>query len=136
MINSVLFLFNISDTLGRMTPNFIVMPRKLAEKIVFIRILFIPMIGLLDSLQQFDMISVSALTLTRKVNFTSTCNLIITILLGFSHGYLTSICYYYAPTLVDDDYKDRAGSSIVFFLIAGLFVGTLISLSCISKIIS
>lgn len=42
-----------------------------------------------------------------------------------SNGYFCSKCFYYAPQMVGDDLKGRAGSSTSFFLISGIFSGTL-----------
>ena len=46
------------------------------------------------------------------------------IFLGITNGIGTSLILGFAPTLVPDELKGKAGSSISFFLITGIFIGT------------
>lgn len=45
--------------------------------------------------------------------------------MAVTNGYFASKCFFYGPQLVDNDLKGRAASSTSFFLIAGIFTGTL-----------
>lgn len=59
-----------------------------------------------------------------------------TAILGLTNGYLASMCFSYGPSLVDDKYKGKAGSSISFFLIAGIFSGTIYALIITQKLLA
>ena len=48
-------------------------------------------------------------------------------LLAITNGMGTSLTFGLAPTLVPDEYKGRAGGSIGFFNIFGIFLGTCIA---------
>ena len=45
-------------------------------------------------------------------------------ILAFTNGMATSLCFGLAPTLVPEKIKGRAGGSISFFNILGIFIGT------------
>ena len=45
-------------------------------------------------------------------------------ILALTNGAGTSLCLGIAPTLVPDELKGRAGGSVAFFNILGIFIGT------------
>lgn len=47
------------------------------------------------------------------------------IVFAFTNGYVSSISYSLAPEQVHEDLKGSSGSSVSFFLIVGIFTGTL-----------
>ena len=49
------------------------------------------------------------------------------VILATTNGMATSLCFGLAPTLVDKEYKGKAGGSISFFNILGIFTGTCIA---------
>ena len=61
-----------------------------------------------------------------KTNLTTTSILLIiyVIALGLTHGMGNSLCFGLAPTMVEDDLKLQAGSSMSFFTVFGLFLGS------------
>ena len=62
--------------------------------------------------------------LKTDLNVTSSLLIIYVIALGLTHGMGNSLCFGIAPTLVEDDLKMQAGSSMSFFTVFGLFLGS------------
>lgn len=62
--------------------------------------------------------------LKTNINVTSTLLIIYVLALGLTHGMGNSLCFGIAPTLVEDDLKMQAGSSMSFFTVLGLFLGS------------
>ena len=62
-----------------------------------------------------------------NVNVTSVLILLFTLLLGLTNGIGVTLCFGLAPNEVEDKYKGQAGSSISFFLIIGIFIGSCIA---------
>ena len=50
--------------------------------------------------------------------------IILVIVLGLTHGIGNSLCFGLAPTMVEDDLKLQAGSSMSFFIVFGIFLGS------------
>ena len=48
-------------------------------------------------------------------------------ILALTNGMATSLCFGLAPSLVPDKIKGRAGGSISFFNIFGIFLGTCVA---------
>ena len=64
------------------------------------------------------------IVLKTNINITSVLLIIWVIALGLTHGMGNSLCFGLAPTLVKDDLKLQAGSSMSFFTVFGLFLGS------------
>ena len=62
--------------------------------------------------------------LKTDLNITSSLLIIYVIALGLTHGMGNSLCFGIAPTMVEDDLKMQAGSSMSFFTVFGLFLGS------------
>ena len=62
--------------------------------------------------------------LKTNLNVTSILLIIYVIALGLTHGMGNSLCFGLAPTMVEDDLKLQAGSSMSFFTVFGLFLGS------------
>ena len=62
--------------------------------------------------------------LSVDLTVTSILLIIYTFALGLTHGMGNSLCFGLAPTLVKDDLKLQAGSSMSFFTVFGLFLGS------------
>ena len=58
-------------------------------------------------------------------NLSSVFLIINVILLATTNGIGTTLCLSLAPTMVENDMKGRAGSSVSFFNILGIFLGTI-----------
>ena len=59
--------------------------------------------------------------------FTSICLIINVSILAITNGIATSLCFGLAPSLVPDEIKGRAGGSVGFFNIFGIFLGTCVA---------
>lgn len=68
--------------------------------------------------------------------YSSILNIFFIITLGFSNGYLTSLSYMYAINLAKNKYKGKAGSSISFFQMLGILLGSIYSMLIINNIIN
>ena len=62
--------------------------------------------------------------LKTDLNVTSSLLIIYVLALGLTHGMGNSLCFGIAPTMVEDDLKMQAGSSMSFFTVFGLFLGS------------
>ena len=62
--------------------------------------------------------------LKTNINVTSSLLIVYVLALGLTHGMGNSLCFGLAPTLVEDDLKLQAGSSMSFFTVFGLFLGS------------
>ena len=62
--------------------------------------------------------------LKTDLTVTSTLLIIYVVALGLTHGMGNSLCFGLAPTMVEDDLKLQAGSSMSFFTVFGLFLGS------------
>ena len=64
------------------------------------------------------------IVLKTDINITSILLIIWIVTLGLTHGMGNSLCFGLAPTMVEDDLKLQAGSSMSFFTVLGLFLGS------------
>ena len=62
--------------------------------------------------------------LKTDLTVTSILLIIYVVALGLTHGMGNSLCFGLAPTMVEDDLKLQAGSSMSFFTVFGLFLGS------------
>jgi hypothetical protein len=116
-INTLIAIFNIFDTLGRKFPALIPMSKKTLYLVSFLRFTFLfsfPLVG--GALNKSDWIS------TNELSYLTIFNMVI---FAFSNGYVTSTTFSLAPEQVQEDLKGKSGSSISFFLIMGIFSGSL-----------
>ena len=65
--------------------------------------------------------------LKTNLNITSSLLIFYVFSLGLTHGMGNSLCFGIAPTMVEDDLKMQAGSSMSFFTVFGLFLGSCLS---------
>jgi len=114
-VNTIIFIYNASDTLGRQLVSYIKKPtKKQLYLISFLRIIFlvlIPGIPYLKAKLAFDMSILTCLSVS---------------LMALTNGVANNLCFALAPEQVEGDLKAKAGSSISFFLAVGLFAGSLI----------
>ena len=114
-INSVLAIYNVFDTIGRSLVSNVKPTKKLTYTIILGR-------GIL----LFTLIFNYALDKRYHIslNITSTLLVINVVALALTNGMGTSLCFGLAPSLVKDELKGQAGSSMSFFLISGIFIGS------------
>lgn len=112
--NILVSLYNIFDILGRYSINFTKPTKKKTYFHVLIRTIFLitsPYCWIL-----FDRNNNNMVYLFIIINIS---------LLGFTNGTSTALCYAIAPLCVEDELKGFAGSSVSFFNIFGIFLGTI-----------
>lgn len=114
--NTIVCIFNASDTIGRKIVSFFKPNKKILITIILARIAFLFTIGLNSILNDNDK--------PIRVLICSICIIFNVIFFGLSNGLCTSIIYSLAPGQVEDELKGKAGSSISFFNIVGIFGGT------------
>ena len=114
-VNSIIFLYNIFDTLGRQLVSYIKKPsKKQLYLLSFARVLFlvlIPGIPYLKTKFNYDMSILTSISVS---------------LMSLTNGVANNLCFALAPEQVEGDLKAKAGSSVSFFLAVGLFAGSLI----------
>jgi len=117
-INTVIFVYNIFDTLGRILVGKITPSKKLNAIVILGRsfLLFTVVFNYYcqDGLK-WDSTLTTILLFINMAIFAST------------NGIGTTLCFALAPNEVEDKYKGQAGISISFFLIIGIFLGSLIA---------
>ena len=117
-INTVIFVYNIFDTLGRVLVGKITPSKKLNTIVILSRsfLLFTVVFNYYcqDGLG-WDPTLTTILLFINMAIFAST------------NGIGTTLCFALAPNEVEDKYKGQAGISISFFLIIGIFLGSLIA---------
>ena len=112
--NTIVSLYNIFDTFGRSIVSFF-QPTKILIYIVVLSrmiLLFILPFNYYLECNNYD------------INLTSTILVISVILIAITNGFGSSLLFGIAPTLVPDFIKGKAGSSISFYLMIGIFLGT------------
>lgn len=114
--NTIVFIFNVFDTIGRYGPNYVKISLHQLKIHSFIRLLLFLLFGIIVALQKYGY-------LTGVIS--SIISLILMIVLGLSNGYYCSKCFYYAPQLVSDELKGKAASFTSFCLILGIFTGSM-----------
>ena len=117
-INTVIFVYNIFDTLGRILVGKITPSKKLNAIVILGRsfLLFTVVFNYYcqDGLE-LDPTLTTILLFINMAIFAST------------NGIGTTLCFALAPNEVEDKYKGQAGISISFFLIIGIFLGSLVA---------
>lgn len=116
--NSIVTIFNVSDTIGRKVVSYFTPTKRILTIISLFRILFLVSIALNSILSNSNDSRIMICSIAIIANM---------FLFGFSNGICTSICYAIAPTVVEEELKGKAGSSISFFNIVGIFLGTCVA---------
>lgn len=117
-INTVIFVYNIFDTLGRILVGKITPSKKLNTIVILGRsfLLFTVVFNYYcqDGLEWNSTVTTILLFINMAI-FAST------------NGIGTTLSFALAPGQVEDKYKGQAGTSISFFLIIGIFIGSLVA---------
>ena len=117
-INTVIFVYNIFDTLGRILVGKITPSKKLNAIVILGRsfLLFTVVFNYYcqDGLEWNSTVTTILLFINMAI-FAST------------NGIGTTLSFALAPGQVEDKYKGQAGTSISFFLIIGIFIGSLVA---------
>ena len=115
---SIVTIYNVFDTIGRSIISKIKPTKILTYIIVLGRTILLFTLIFNFYLDMNDIIS---------PNFSSISVIINVSILALTNGMATSLCFGLAPSLVPDKMKGRAGGSISFFNIFGIFLGTCVA---------
>ena len=113
-INTLLILYNFFDTFGRFLVSSIT-PTKMLTYITIISRAALLITFFLNSLFIGNKFSIYLTSILDIFNIS---------LLAITNGIGTTLCFGIAPTLVMDEYKGQAGSTVSFFTILGIFLGS------------
>ena len=116
--NTIIIIYNIFDTVGRYLVR--VLPKtKLFNNIVCLG----------RSILLFTLLFNFYMQEKMKVELTITSSLLIlnVALLSLTNGIGTTLCFSIAPNVVEDEWKGLAGTSLSFFLIVGIFLGSCVN---------
>ena len=115
-VNTIITLFNVFDTIGRKFPEYLPMTKSKVYVLTFLRFIFLFTFPLVVGLVDTYWLSSNVLSSFTIVNM---------ILFAFTNGYLTSTSFSLAPDQVPSELKGKSGSSLSFFLIMGIFSGSM-----------
>ena len=115
---TIITIYNIGDTIGRSISSGFKFTKLLAYIVIVGRSILVPTLILNF---YFDM------KLGMNENVSSILLIVNVVLLSVTNGIATTICLGLAPTMVPGSMKGRAGSSISFFNILGIFLGTVVA---------
>ena len=113
--NTLITVYNAFDTIGRFLIELFTPTKRINIINAFSRIILVFFIIFNFYCQD---------GLGWNVNVTSVLILFFTLLLGLTNGIGVTLCFGLAPNEVEDKFKGQAGSSISFFLIIGIFIGS------------
>jgi hypothetical protein len=116
--NTIIIIYNIGDTLGRY------LVRLLPQTKTFNSIIIINRSFLLFTLV-FNWYCQDGLEL--DLTLTSVLLILNVAILAITNGIGTTLCFGIAPNVVEDEYKGLAGTSLSFFLIVGIFLGSCVN---------
>ena len=116
--NTIILIYNVFDTFGRYLVAALKQSKKLNMIIAFVRSILL--FTLVFNYYGQD-------GLGWNVNVTSVLLIINIIVLASTNGIGVTMCFGLAPSQVEDEYKGQAGTSISFFLIMGIFLGSCIA---------
>jgi equilibrative nucleoside transporter 1/2/3 len=115
---TIITIYNVCDTIGRSIVSAI-KPTKILSYIVIL--------GRTILLFTFIFVFYCDQKLGMSPNLSSILLIINVSALALTNGVGTSLCFGLAPSLVPDKLKGRAGSSVGFFNIFGIFIGTCVA---------
>ena len=115
---TIITIYNVGDTIGRYLVK--ILPKtKRFNSVVIINRSF-----LLFTLV-FNYYCQDGLHLDRTL--TSILLILNVLILAITNGIGTTLCFGIAPEIVEDEYKGLAGTSLSFFLIVGIFLGSCVN---------
>jgi len=125
-VTTLMLVFNVFDTIGRYGPNYIKCEKKTVGYIVFSRFTFVmtfTLIAIAGGVKFLGFFSNSFFVIINMALFATT------------NGFCTSALFTLGPGSVPNDLKGKAGSAMSFFLICGIFSGTLYALFILKNLI-
>ena len=118
-INTIIFLYNLFDTIGRKLVGYIKKPAKWQlTTITILRFLFLCSFPLVIYLEKYNKLSINIIGVLSILN---TC------LMAMTNGIANNLCFSLAPEQVEGELKAKAGSSVSLCLAVGLFLGSFLA---------
>ena len=118
-INTIIFLYNLFDTVGRKLVGYIKKPAKwhLISTTV-LRFLFLLSFPCVIYLEKYNKLGINAIGVLSILN---------TVLMALTNGIANNLCFSLAPEQVEGELKAKAGSSVSLCLAVGLFLGSFLA---------
>jgi hypothetical protein len=118
-INTIIFLYNLFDTIGRKLVGYIKKPAKWQlTTVTILRFLFLCSFPLVIYLEKYNKLSINIIGVLSILN---TC------LMAMTNGIANNLCFSLAPEQVEGELKAKAGSSVSLCLAVGLFLGSFLA---------
>ena len=118
-INTLVFLFNLFDTIGRKLVGYIKKPQKWhLTTVTIIRFVFLASFPCVIYMEKYNKLS---------GNIIGVLSLLNTCLMALTSGVQNNLCFSLAPEGVEGELKAKAGSSVSLCLAVGLFAGSLLA---------
>lgn len=118
-VNTIIFLYNLFDTIGRKLVGYIKKPAKwhLISTTV-LRFLFLLSFPFVIYLEKYNILG---------TNIVGVLNVLNTVLMALTNGIANNLCFSLAPEQVEGELKAKAGSSVSLCLAVGLFLGSFLA---------
>ena len=118
-INTIIFLYNLFDTVGRKLVGYIKKPAKwhLISTTV-LRFLFLLSFPCVIYLEKYNKLGINAIGVLSVLS---------TVLMALTNGIANNLCFSLAPEQVEGELKAKAGSSVSLCLAVGLFLGSFLA---------
>lgn len=118
-VNTIIFLYNIFDTIGRKLVGYLEKPTNwhLTTMTIF-RFFFLCSFPFVIFLEKYNKLG---------TNLIGVLNILNTSLMALTNGIANNLCFYLAPEKVEGELKAKAGSSVSFCLAVGLFLGSFLA---------
>ena len=114
-INTIIFIFNLFDTIGRKLLSYINPSKCILYSFSFLRTILLFTFPLVCYCENHKILDNNMISILSIINV---------ILLSISNGFLSSLCFALGPEQVEGEMKGKAGSSVSLCLSFGIFLGT------------
>ena len=118
-VNTIIFLYNLFDTVGRKLVGYIKKPTKChLITTTILRFLFLCSFPLVIYLEKYNHLNTTFIGVLSALN---------TVLMALTNGIANNLCFSLAPEQVQGELKAKAGSSVSLCLAFGLFLGSFLA---------
>ena len=118
-INTIIFLYNLFDTIGRKLVGYIKKPTKChLITTIALRFIFLCSFPFVIYLEKYNKLSSGLIGVLSVLN---------TSLMALTNGIANNLCFSLAPEQVEGELKAKAGSSVSLCLSVGLFIGSFLA---------
>ena len=114
-INTIIFIFNLFDTIGRKSLSYINPSKCILYSFSFLRTILLFTFPLVCYCENHKILDNNIISILLIFNV---------ILLSISNGFLSSLCFALGPEQVEGEMKGKTGSNVSLCLSFGIFLGT------------